>query len=122
VAQWWGPNGFTTTIQQMDVRPGGVWRLVMHGPDGTDYKNRIVFVEVLPPSLLVYKHVPEPGSEPGSFQTNVTFENQDGKTRVTMRGVFASVEALQHVVKKYNASEGAEQTIDRLGEYLGRRA
>ena len=36
IVQWWGPNGFTTTIHEMDVRPGGVWRFVMHGPDGVD--------------------------------------------------------------------------------------
>src|ERR1700722_549206 len=45
VVQWWGLQGFSTTIQEMDVKPGGVWRLVMHGPDGRDYKNRIVFLE-----------------------------------------------------------------------------
>ena len=44
VAQWWGPNGFTTTIQDMDLRPGGIWRLVMRGPDAREYKNKIVFV------------------------------------------------------------------------------
>lgn len=43
VSQWWGPNGFTTTTHEMDVRPGGVWRFIMHGPDGVDYKNRIVY-------------------------------------------------------------------------------
>ncbi len=45
VSNWWGPRGFTTTTYEMDVRPGGVWRHVMHGPDGTDYPNEIVFVE-----------------------------------------------------------------------------
>ena len=45
VVQWWGPHGFTTTIHEMDVRPGGVWRFIMHGPDGTDYDNRVVFEE-----------------------------------------------------------------------------
>src|SRR4051794_34340238 len=40
VAKWWGPRGFTNTIHEMDVRPGGTWRFVMHGPDGTDYPNR----------------------------------------------------------------------------------
>ena len=43
VAEWWGPNGFTNTIHEMDVRPDGVWRFIMHGPDGVDYKNEIVF-------------------------------------------------------------------------------
>ena len=31
VVHWWGPRGFTTTIQQMDVRPGGIWQHVMRG-------------------------------------------------------------------------------------------
>ncbi len=73
VPQWWGPQGFTTTIHEMDVKPGGVWRLTMRGPDGRDYKNRIVFIEVAKPERLVYKHEPEKGSEPVSFQTTVTF-------------------------------------------------
>ena len=68
VAQWWGPRGFTTTISEMDVRPGGVWRLVMHGPDGTDYKNKVVYLEVAKPERLVYKHEPELGTEPVSQQ------------------------------------------------------
>jgi uncharacterized protein YndB with AHSA1/START domain len=41
LAQWWGPNGFTTTTHTFDMRPGGAWRFVMHGPDGRDYQNRI---------------------------------------------------------------------------------
>ena len=52
LAQWWGPNGFTTTTHAYDFRPGGVWRFVMHGPDGRDYQNRITFDEIVPPELL----------------------------------------------------------------------
>ena len=40
VAQWWGPKGFTNTIQEMDVRPGGVWRFIMHGPDAPTTRTR----------------------------------------------------------------------------------
>ena len=40
LAQWWGPDGFTMTTSAFDFRPGGVWRFVMHGPDGRDYQNR----------------------------------------------------------------------------------
>ncbi len=40
VALWWGPNGFSTTIEQMDVRPGGVWKQVLHGPDGHGLSER----------------------------------------------------------------------------------
>src|SRR3954471_663109 len=54
VVQWWGPKGFTTTIHEMDVRPGGVMRHTMHGPDGTDYANKSVFKEVVKPERIVY--------------------------------------------------------------------
>ena len=43
IAQWWGPKGFTNTIHEMEVKVGGVWRFIMHGPDGTDYPNKVVF-------------------------------------------------------------------------------
>ena len=46
IAQWWGPNGFTNTIQTMDVQEGGEWKLTMHGPDGTNFPNRNVYKEV----------------------------------------------------------------------------
>ncbi len=118
VAQWWGPRGFTTTIQEMDVRPGGTWRLVMRGPDGTDFKNRIVFVEVERPGLLIYRHEPEPGTEPVTFQTTVTFADEAGKTRVRMQLLFPTAAARNHVVEKYHAIEGGNQTLDRLGEHL----
>src|SRR5580658_456105 len=60
IAQWWGPNGFTNTIELMEVKPEGEWKLVMHGPDGTDYKNRSVFREVVPLKRIVYEHISSP--------------------------------------------------------------
>ena len=118
VVQWWGPQGFSTTIQEMDVKPGGVWRLVMHGPDGRDYKNRIVFLEVVKPERLVYKHDPEKGSEPVTFETTVTFVDRGDKTELTMRQLFPSAEILEQVAKKYGAVEGAKQTLGRLEGHL----
>ena len=41
IGEWWGPDGLTTTTREMDVRPGGVWQFTMHGPDGTDYVERL---------------------------------------------------------------------------------
>ena len=119
VAQWWGPNGFSTTIHEMDVRPGGVWRLTMRGPDGKSYLNRIVFIEVAKPGRLVYKHEPEKGSEPVSFETTVTFAERGDKTEVTVQMLFASTQAREHVIKKYGAIEGLSQTLGRLGVHLG---
>src|SRR5829696_9492351 len=93
VAQWWGPEGFTNTIHAMSVRPGGVWRFVMHGPDGTDYPNKIVFQEVVRPDRLVYRHAGEGETEDVKFHTTVTFDEQEGgKTRLTLRMVFATAE------------------------------
>jgi uncharacterized protein YndB with AHSA1/START domain len=118
LVQWWGPRGFTTTVHEMDVRPGGVWRLTMRGPDGRDYRNRIVFVEVVKPERLVYRHAPEEGSEPVSFETTVTFAAEGSKTKVTIRQLFPSGMARDHVVKTYHALEGAAQTLGRLAEHL----
>jgi uncharacterized protein YndB with AHSA1/START domain len=112
VEKWWGPNGFTSTIQEMDVRPGGVWRLVMHGPDGVDYKNKSIFVEVAAPERLVYEHVSGP-----KFLSTVTFEDMGGKTKVTMRMVFDTAEDLKRTIKEFGAVEGAKQTMSRLEKY-----
>lgn len=120
--QWWGPNGFTTTIYEMDVRPGGVWRLVMHGPDGRDYKNKLVYLEVKKPERLVYKHDPEKGSEPGNFEVTVTFDARGEKTEVTMRMLFPSAAQREFIVKTYGAIEGANETLGRLAEHLPKMA
>src|ERR1700691_635365 len=76
VAKWWGPNGFTNTIREMDVKPGGRWRFVMHGPDGTDYENEVVFTEIVKPSLLAYDHLRP------KFHVTVSFADQGGKSRL----------------------------------------
>jgi len=118
VTQWWGPTGFTSTIQEMDVRPGGVWRLVMHGPDGTDYPNKIVYTEIVEPERLVYVHGDDSGDASHDFHVTVTFEDQAGKTLLTMKSVFASAAERNRVVEEFGAIEGGNQTLDRLGEYL----
>lgn len=115
--QWWGPRGFTTTIQEMDVRPGGLWRFIMHGPDGTDYQNRVVFVEVVKPQRLVYNHGPEGQSDVKEFHVTVTFEVENGGTRLTLRMVAESAADRQRMLE-FGALEGAHQTLDRLGEFL----
>jgi uncharacterized protein YndB with AHSA1/START domain len=115
---WWGPRGFTTTTRGMDVRPGGIWRLVMHGPDGRDYHNRIVYLEVVEPERLVFKHEPDDECEPVGHQTTVTFAEDGDRTRVEFRMLFPSAKAREHVVKICGAIEGGKQTFDRLGEHL----
>ncbi len=114
VGRWWGPKGFTTTTYEMDVRPSGIWRFVMHGPDGVDYPNKIVYIEVVRPDRLVYDHTGGLKDDINKFQVTVTFVERNGKTNLTMRMVFPSAEAREHIVKTYGAIEGAHQTLERL--------
>jgi uncharacterized protein YndB with AHSA1/START domain len=119
VGLWWGPKGFTTTIEVMDVRVGGVWRLVMHGPDGTDYPNQSTFTEVVPYEQLVYRLTGgRRGGPPVQIEKIAIFEEEAGGTRVTMRAVFASPEARDRNVREYGSIEGGKQTLERLAEHL----
>lgn len=114
--KWWGPTGFTNTFHEIDVRPGGVWRFVMHAPDGTDYDNFVRFREVLPPERLVYDQgqtVDEPW-----FQATVTFEADGDRTLITLRTVFPTRKMRDTVVEQYGAIEGGNQSLDRLSEHL----
>src|SRR6267378_4035150 len=118
LAQWWGPTGFSTTTRSFDFRPGGVWRFVMHGPDGRDYQNRITWDEIARPERLTYHHGGDEDIEPVQFRTVVTFEAVGGKTRLTLRAVFPSAEERDRVVRDYGAEQGAQQTVGRLAEYV----
>ncbi len=113
IKHWWGPNGFTNTIFQMDVKPGGVWDFIMHGPDGTDYKNKSVYKEVVKPERLVYDHVSGP-----KFQFSVTFTEQGRKTLVSIQMLFETPEERDNVIKVFKADEGLRQNIYKLEGYL----
>lgn len=117
ITLWWGPRGFSTTTSKMEFRPKGVWQFVMHGPDGRDYNNKVIYDEVKKPEKLVYHHTGEDGTEPVKFQVFVTFEKMGSKTKLNIRMVFESVAELKNV-EKYGAVEGLVDTLERLGEYL----
>src|ERR1043165_8772141 len=100
VVQWWGPTGFRTTTQKMEVKPGGVWRFCMHGPDGRDYENLITYLEVVRPEKLVYKHGGHVEVEPVNFHVTVMFDEAGPRrTKVTLTLTFPSGAALRHVVE-----------------------
>lgn len=115
VVKWWGPNGFTTTNKKMEVHAGGVWEFTMHGPDGRNYPNHVVYDEIVKPSRIVYTHGPTP-----VFQTTITLEENGYRTTVTMRAVLSSAEELERVVKGHNAIEGARQTLSRLDAFVSK--
>jgi len=119
LAQWWGPNGFSTTTSAFDMRPGGVWRFVMHGPDGRDYENRITFDEIVQPERIRYHHGGGGDVEPVQFRTTVTFEDLgSNRTRLTLHAVFPSAAERDRVIKEYGADKGAMQTLSRLADYV----
>jgi uncharacterized protein YndB with AHSA1/START domain len=118
VGRWWGPRGFTTTTSVMDVRPGGEWRYVMHGPDGTDYENRIRYTLVERPARLEYEHGGGGATAAIHFLVTVTFDEVPGGTAVTMRSLFPTAAARAEVVERYGAIEGAKQHLERLGEHV----
>jgi uncharacterized protein YndB with AHSA1/START domain len=113
LARWWGPSGFTNTFHEIDIRPGGRWRFVMHGPDGADYKNESVFIEVAKPDRIVLDHVSGP-----RFRLTATFVEHAERTLLTWRMVFETA-ALCAKVKVY-AVPANEQNLDRLAAEIAR--
>jgi uncharacterized protein YndB with AHSA1/START domain len=118
LAQWWGPHGFTTTTYSFDFRTGGVWRFVMHGPDGRDYQNRITFEEIMPPERIVYRHGGGDDVEPVRFRQIVIFEDLGRRTRITWRGEFPSAAERDRVIKEYGADKGLAETLARLADHM----
>jgi len=117
VTRWWGPRGFSTTTHAWDLSPDGTWRFTMHGPDGTDYENRVVFRRVEPPARLAYDHTGVGGNNDVAFRAEVTFVEEAGGTRVTLRMLFSTPEIRAHV-EEFGAVEGAHDTLARFGELL----
>jgi len=118
LAHWWGPTGFSITTFAFEFKPGGVWRFVMHGPDGRDYQNRQVFQVIEPPARIVARHGGGGDVEPASHETRITLEAEDDKTRLTWRLVFASIAERDRIAREYGAVEGGQQTVGRLAEYV----
>lgn len=120
IVQWWGPHGFTTAIETMDVRPGGTWTHVMRGPDGTEYPNKCVFTEVLKPERIVYSQAGGRRGGPGTtFEATWTFEALGvQRSRATIRMVFASPFDRDRVVREFGVVEGGKETLERLAARL----
>lgn len=113
IANWWGPDGFSNTITKMDVTEGGEWNLVMHGPDGANYPNKSIFLEIVPFKKIVYEHISHP-----HFVTTVEFESLGEETFLTWHMLFDSAEDFIKVVKVFKADAGLQQNIEKLSVYL----
>jgi uncharacterized protein YndB with AHSA1/START domain len=113
IVRWWGPEGFTTTIHEMDFREGGKWEFTMHGPDGTDYPNHKIFVEISHLQRLVLLH-----DGPPRHSMTITFEPHGAGTKLTMRHLFEDRNAYDLAVIGHGAVEGALQHLANLDAFL----
>ena len=118
IPHWWGPRGHTTTVDEMDVRPGGAWRYVSRDANGNEYAFHGEYREVVPPERLVatFEFEPMPGHV--SVET-LTLVEHEGKTTLTNRSVFDSVEDRDGMMQS-GMEAGLRETYDRLAEYLER--
>ena len=105
---WWGPAGFTNTFNEFDLRPGGKWSFIMHGPDKGNYPNECEFIKIEKPGHISWKRFTKP-----VFRVDVTFEEvSNGKTKIVYKMIFTSEEECRKV--KAFAADKNEENFDRL--------
>ncbi len=118
IDQWWGPNGFRNETHDMEFSVGGLWRYTMHGPDGKDWPNWIRYLDITPPTRIVYAHGGEMG-EAAHFDGVISLQPEGEGTRVTITLIFPTEEA-RDATLEFGAVEGGHQTLARLDAYAGR--
>lgn len=117
LSRWWGPHGFTTTTRTFEFRVGGTWDFVMHGPDGTDYREWITWTKLIPPERIELVHGEYRG-DPNAFVSVLAFEPVGASTRIEMRTVFPTAALRDDAIEKYHAIEGGQQTLADLAAYV----
>jgi len=119
VAQWWGPQGFTNPVCELDLRPGGAIRIHMRGPDGTVYPMTGVYQEVVQPERLVFTIAVLDANGNPMFEvlTTVTFAKQSGKTKQILRArvIKRTAQAAPYLA---GMEAGWTQMLDRLTAYV----
>lgn len=122
LAQWWGPKGFANPVCDLDFRVGGHWHHVMRGPDGREYPTDSTFIEIVPPERIVYRNAAPKGevwgiNPPPSFVRTITFEEDGGRTTLTIRAEFETAEHKEAVVRR-GWIEGTSESLDKLQALL----
>jgi uncharacterized protein YndB with AHSA1/START domain len=113
LARWWGPDGFTNTFETFEFRTGGRWKHVMHGPNGAEFQNESVFLELTAPSAVVIHHVSQPRYV---LRINLTPRAAGTGTEIEWAQEFEDsgvAERVRHIVEPAN-----EQNLNRLEAVL----
>jgi uncharacterized protein YndB with AHSA1/START domain len=115
--RWWGPHGFTVVSCEMDLRPGGGWHVRMRAPNGREDRQRGVYREIVEPERLAFTYAFEDATGNRGHETlvTVTFDDQGGKTRVTVhQAVFESSAMCDDHVR------GWGEALERLAEFVAK--
>ncbi|HTE85553.1 MAG TPA: SRPBCC family protein [Dehalococcoidia bacterium] len=116
ISQWWGPRRYTTTVDKMDVTPGGLWRLVHRDSGGNEFAFNGVYREVVPPERVVRTFEFE--GMPGHVVVETaTLEDLGGRTRLTVTSLFETTEDRDGMLQS-GMESGATESMDRLAELL----
>jgi len=117
IQRWFGPKDFTCTTHAIDMRVGGMWRFDMVGPDKR-YPNRMTFLQMKAPELLVFDHGDDSDDDPHKFRVTITFDSQsNGKTVVTLRQLHPT-KAQREAGIGFGAVEIGNTTMDKLEAHL----
>jgi len=127
--RWFGPKGFTTPFCTIDFRVGGAFRYCMRSPEGRDYWGIGIYREIAIPERIVYtdaftdtegnpvppSHYGMSSSHPAETLVTLTFEEQDGKTKLTLRHGIPET-----VTERDGTQQGWNEVLDRLAEDLAK--
>ena len=116
IPRWWGPSRYTTTLEKMDVRSGGTLRFIQRDAEGNVFGFHGKYKEVVPPERIVdtFEFEGMPGHV---LVESATFEEIDGRTKVTQKSVFETVEDLEGMLAS-GMEEGARETMERFTELV----
>jgi uncharacterized protein YndB with AHSA1/START domain len=119
MAEWWGPNGFTNPVCEMDARPGGALRIVMRAPNGVDYPMSGVFRELSEPGRLVFAAAAEDheGNPLLEWVSTISLADHGGKTELTVHERAVAVTDVGARMLE-GMEPGLRQTLDRLEAHL----
>lgn len=114
LAKWWGPDGFTNTFSICNFKNGGQWSFTMHGPDGHNYPNESLFLEIVPAKTVIIQHISEP-----KFRLTVSLSPFENGTLVSWTQTFENAEVarrVEHIVVPAN-----DQNLARLSAEVLRK-
>jgi uncharacterized protein YndB with AHSA1/START domain len=107
LAKWWGPSGFSNTINQFQFKPGGKWSFIMHGPDGKNYPNESEFIDIVPNEKVVIRHHSQP-----NFTLTITITSSAKGSIIHWIQEFDNDEVAKNIA--HIVEPGNEQNLDRL--------